>query len=41
MLIVGVAAAYVPPDAILAAGAVVTAGLFTALLPRKFIRMLD
>jgi MFS family permease len=41
MLIVGVAAAYVPPGAILAAGAVGVAGLFIALLSRSFIQTLD
>jgi MFS family permease len=41
MLIVGIAAAYVPPGAILAAGAVGTAALFIAFLPRDFIKMLD
>ncbi|MDQ6669970.1 MAG: MFS transporter [Chloroflexota bacterium] len=41
MLLTGVAAAFLPPGAILAAGAVGTAGLFIALLPRTFIQMLD
>jgi hypothetical protein len=42
MLITGVAAAVVPPAAaILAAGAVVTAGLFIVPLQRSFIRTLD
>jgi MFS family permease len=41
MLMTGVGAAFVPPAAILAAGAIGTAGLFIALLRRNFIRMLD
>jgi MFS family permease len=41
MLITGVAAGFFPPGAILGAGAVCTAALFIAVLPRNFIQMLD